>query len=70
MDLITIKLISSGISEMNRYIRISNLFKRFCIQENPTDLNDLRRILSHIDTMLIASSGHMDDHITIHDRSL
>jgi hypothetical protein len=42
------------------------LFPSLRVQQDPTDLYHFRRILSHVDAMLVASRGHVDNHISVH----
>lgn len=45
--------------------RISNLLKSAGINENPSKLNDLGRILGHIDTVFIASGRNVDHDVAV-----
>lgn len=45
--------------------RISNLFKRVGINENPAKLNDLGGILCHIYTVFIAGSRNVDHDVAV-----
>jgi hypothetical protein len=41
------------------------LFAALCIQENPTKLYDLCRVFSDINSMLIAGSGNVNNHVSV-----
>lgn len=43
----------------------SHLFKRICIEQYPSHFNDFGGVLCDINSMLIASGGDMDDHISV-----
>lgn len=44
---------------------MSYLVKRFSIEQDPAELNDFGRVLSHINAMLIACSRNMDNDVSL-----
>jgi hypothetical protein len=43
----------------------THLITRLCVQQYPANLDDLCRILGHVDAMLIARCSYMDDDVAV-----
>lgn len=44
----------------------THLLEGVGVEENPAELNHLCRILGHINAVLVAGGGNMDDDVSIH----
>lgn len=45
--------------------RATHLLERICVEQNPSKLNNLGRVLGDVDAVLIARRGHMDHDIAV-----
>lgn len=44
---------------------MAHLIQCVGVQQDPAKLNDLGRVLGHIDTMLVAGGGDVDDDVAV-----
>lgn len=43
----------------------AHLIKCFCIEQDPTQLDHLGRVLRHVDSVLIAGGSNVNDHVAV-----